>query len=143
MEVYMDCLFCKIIEGEIPSYKIFEDEVCYAFLDIHPQKMGHTLIIPKEHIQDMYVLKDEVYLHMVSVAKTLAKKYEEKLHCTGFSLCQNVGSAQEVKQYCRAQDKENEKVINAVEAHHGDVEPTTLEAVLLQCLLDTFFLSLK
>ena len=95
----MDCLFCKIIHGEVPSYKVYEDDVCYAFLDIHPTENGDTLIIPKKHYEDLYALEDEVYTHIFKIAKDLGKTYKEKLHCTGFSLCQNMGSAQEVKHY--------------------------------------------
>jgi histidine triad (HIT) family protein len=46
-----DCIFCKIVKGEIPSYKVYEDEQFLAFLDIHPQTPGHVQIIPKEHIR--------------------------------------------------------------------------------------------
>ena len=46
----MDCLFCKIIEGEIPSSKVYEDDAVYAFLDIHPMAPVHVLVVPKEHI---------------------------------------------------------------------------------------------
>ena len=48
----MDCLFCKIINGEIPSYKIYEDDLVYAFLDVNPKENGHTLIVPKKHYTD-------------------------------------------------------------------------------------------
>jgi histidine triad (HIT) family protein len=48
-----DCLFCKIIAGEIPSSKVFEDDVCYAFSDIHPQAPTHILIVPHEHIDSL------------------------------------------------------------------------------------------
>ena len=49
----MDCLFCKIIKGDIPCYKIYENEFVFAFLDINPDSNGHTLIIPKEHFTDI------------------------------------------------------------------------------------------
>lgn len=49
-----DCIFCKIIKGELPSYKIYEDEHFFAFLDIHPRTKGHTLIIPKTHYRWVY-----------------------------------------------------------------------------------------
>ena len=50
MEIKMDCLFCKIVAGEIPSSKVYEDEYAYAFRDINPQAPVHVLIVPKEHI---------------------------------------------------------------------------------------------
>ena len=95
----MDCLFCKIIAGEVPSYKIYEDEKILAFLDINPTSPGHTLIIPKKHYLDIHDLEEELLLHIVKTAKMIAKKYEEKLNCKGFSLCQNNGLAQEVKHF--------------------------------------------
>ena len=50
----MNCIFCKIINGDIPSYKIYEDEQVLVFLDINPDSNGHTLIIPKNHYQDIF-----------------------------------------------------------------------------------------
>ena len=49
----MDCIFCSIIKGEIPSTKVYEDEICYAFLDINPQAPVHCLIVPREHIASL------------------------------------------------------------------------------------------
>ena len=49
-----DCIFCKIIKGEIPSYKVYEDEVVYAFLDISQTTPGHTLVVPKKHVKDIF-----------------------------------------------------------------------------------------
>ncbi len=48
-----DCLFCKIIAGEIPSAKVYEDEICFAFRDIAPQAPTHILVVPKEHVSDL------------------------------------------------------------------------------------------
>lgn len=50
----MDCIFCKIVAGEIPSYKLYEDELFYGFLDIYPRVKGHTLVIPKKHYRWVY-----------------------------------------------------------------------------------------
>ncbi|MCD4783894.1 MAG: histidine triad nucleotide-binding protein [Candidatus Eremiobacteraeota bacterium] len=55
----MDCLFCKILEGEIPSKKVYEDDRIYAFQDIHPQAPIHILVIPKKHINSILDLTDE------------------------------------------------------------------------------------
>ena len=55
----MDCLFCKIIAGEIPSHKIYEDDKTFAFLDISPISEGHTLVVPKNHFQ--YVEEMDVF----------------------------------------------------------------------------------
>ena len=95
----MDCLFCKIIAGEIPCYKIFEDDLVLAFLDINPDSNGHTLIIPKQHFQDLDDIDLETLNHINEISKKLKKMLEEKLHCDGISLLQNNGAVQEVKHY--------------------------------------------
>lgn len=95
----MDCLFCKIINGEIPSYKIYEDEIVYAFLDINPDSNGHTLIIPKEHFLDLDEIPSNVLTHILEVAKKLKLEIESKLNCDGLTLIQNNGDIQEVKHF--------------------------------------------
>ena len=95
----MDCIFCKIINNEIPCLKVYEDEVCLAFLDINPDCDGHTLIVPKSHYKDIYDIPENVLLHIQAIAKKIMKKLEEKLNCDGFSLVQNNGDIQEVKHY--------------------------------------------
>lgn len=95
----MDCLFCKIIKGEIPSYKIYEDEICIAFLDINPKSNGHTLIIPKEHVHDFMDLDSNTLLHIHMVAKDLTSFLEEKLKITGLSLVTNYLDLQEIKHF--------------------------------------------
>ena len=95
----MDCIFCKIIKGEIPCMKVYEDELVLAYLDINPDSDGHTLIVPKEHFKDINDLPKEVHSHIYEVSKIIMKKLEEKLGCSGFSLLQNNGSVQEVKHY--------------------------------------------
>ena len=95
----MDCIFCKIINGEIPSYKIYEDDIVLAFLDINPDCDGHSLIIPKKHFKDLNDIDDDTLLHIQNVAKILKKDLEEKLGCVGISLLQNNGEIQEVKHY--------------------------------------------
>lgn len=76
----MSTIFTKIINGEIPSYKIYEDDTCCAFLDIEPEALGHTLLVPKVEVDKLYDLDDEIYAHLWSVAKKLAKNMEEKLN---------------------------------------------------------------
>lgn len=95
----MDCLFCKIANGEIPSYKIYEDDIVLAFLDINPDSDGHTLIIPKKHFKDLDDIDDETLNHVNKIAKKIKKLLEEKLNCDGMSLLQNNGTVQEVKHY--------------------------------------------
>ena len=95
----MDCIFCKIINGDIPSYKVYEDDLVYAFLDINPDSPGHTLIIPKKHYQDLVSIDNETLLHIFDVARILKKKMEEKLNIDGLTLIQNNGDVQEVKHF--------------------------------------------
>jgi histidine triad (HIT) family protein len=75
----MSSIFSKIIQGEIPSYKIYEDEVCLAFLDINPEEKGHTLVVPKVEVDKIYDLDEATYTHLLLVAKKLMKNMEEKL----------------------------------------------------------------
>ena len=95
----MDCLFCKIINKEIPSYKIYEDDVVYAFLDINPDSVGHTLIIPKKHYLNLDDIDIDTLKHIMEIAKMLKKRIEEKLNCDGLTLIQNSGDIQEVKHF--------------------------------------------
>lgn len=55
-----DCIFCKIIDGSIPSTKVYEDENVYAFMDVFPLTKGHTLLIPKQHVQDLFEMPEDV-----------------------------------------------------------------------------------
>ncbi len=68
-----DSIFTKIIKGEIPSHKIFEDEDTYAFLDIHPVMPGHTLVIPKKQIEFLWDLDDQLYQSVMSTTKKIAQ----------------------------------------------------------------------
>lgn len=95
----MDCLFCKIINGEIPSYKIYEDDYTIAFLDINPDSDGHTLIIPKKHFNDLDDIDINTLNHINFSSKKVKKILEEKLNCDGISLLQNNGIVQDVKHY--------------------------------------------
>lgn len=95
----MDCIFCKIIEGSIPSYTIYEDDLVKCFLDVHPDSNGHLLIIPKKHFKDLEDIPMEYLSHIMEIAKTCQKLLKEKLHIDGLVLVQNNGSVQEVKHY--------------------------------------------
>ncbi len=95
----MDCLFCKIINGEIPSYKIYEDSDVLCFLDINPMSMGHTLIIPKKHFTDINDINSEDLNKVMSTSKIIVNLLKEKLKPNGIRLLQNNGSVQEVKHF--------------------------------------------
>ena len=74
----MECLFCKINKGEIPSYTIYEDEVVKVFLDINPKHNGHTLIIPKKHYKDIEDIDMDTLSHIMKIAK---KMYQLLKYC--------------------------------------------------------------
>ena len=95
----MDCLFCKIINGEIPSQKIYEDEKVFVFLDINPNTNGDTLIVPKKHIKDFQELDNDTLTYMHEVMQKLYNLYQEKLKCNGLTIINNCDSAQEIKHY--------------------------------------------
>lgn len=95
----MDCIFCKIANGEIPSLKIYENDYVFAFLDINPDSDGHTLIIPKKHFTDLDDIDDYTLTEINKASKIIKNLLEEKLGCQGISLLQNNGFVQEVKHY--------------------------------------------
>ncbi len=87
-----DCLFCKIIAGEIPSNMVYEDDLCYAFHDINPTAPVHVLIIPKSHIascNQVTELETELIGHIFAVAAKIAK--EMGLDKTGYRIVNNCG----------------------------------------------------
>ena len=95
----MDCLFCKIIRGELPSEVIYEDDLVKVFLDIHPNTNGDSLVVPKEHYKDFQDAPSEVLNHMYDVIKKLYPIYREKLNCEGLTLCHNTDYGQEIKHF--------------------------------------------
>lgn len=87
-----DCLFCKIINNEIPSYTIYEDDMFKVILDIAPATFGHALIIPKRHAKDLYDLSDECASNLMLVAKKVAVAMKESLGIEGLNILQNNGA---------------------------------------------------
>lgn len=75
----MSSIFTKIINGEIPCYKIYEDDKTFAFLDIHPESKGHTLVVPKKEVDKIYDLDDEDYNALMRTVKKLSKHMEKQL----------------------------------------------------------------
>ncbi len=88
-----NCIFCKIANGEISSKTIYEDEKFRVILDLGPATRGHALILPKEHAADLYELPDETASAVFVLAKKMAVRMKEKLHCEGMNLVQNNGEA--------------------------------------------------
>lgn len=89
----MDCIFCKIAKGEIPSKTIYEDEEFRVILDLGPATRGHALILPKKHADNLYELSDETAASAMKLARKMALLMKEKLHCDGLNLVQNNGAA--------------------------------------------------
>ncbi len=86
----MNCIFCKIIAGEIPAYKVYENENVLAFLDITPKTLGHTLVIPKNHSDDILALDSKEFDYMGEIQK-IAKILHEKFQFDGINLVNNCG----------------------------------------------------
>lgn len=85
-----DCLFCKIIDGEIPSKKVYEDDFCYAFYDIDPQAPIHFLVIPKAHIQSVSQV-DESNANIVGHIFTVIAKLAKELNMESYRVVSNIG----------------------------------------------------
>lgn len=77
----MPSIFSRIVKGEIPSYKVAEDERFFAFLDINPMAKGHTLVIPKQEVDYIFDLDDDILKNMVIFAKKVAKSIEKTITC--------------------------------------------------------------
>ena len=85
------CIFCKIINNEIPSYKVYEDDVCLAILDISQVTPGHTLVMPKKHFKNILELDDETASHLFKVTKDLSKKISKLPNVLGLNVLNNCG----------------------------------------------------
>jgi len=85
----MDCIFCKIVKGDIPSAKIYEDDKVIAFLDIAPANKGHALVIPKEHYETLLELPDDLRSHMMAIVKNIARAQSSSLGNKGFNVLIN------------------------------------------------------
>ena len=85
------CIFCKIVDGAIPSKKVYEDENVMAILDISQATVGHTLVIPKKHFDNLLDIDNETYQYVMIGAKRVAKILNDKLHPEGFNIINNCG----------------------------------------------------
>lgn len=85
----INCIFCKISAGEIPSYTIYEDNKFKAIFDLSPATRGHAIILPKEHFRNIFELDDEFAKEALFVAKKVATAMKEVLNCDGFNILQN------------------------------------------------------
>ncbi len=87
----MNCLFCKIVSGEIPCYKVYEDENVLAFLDINPIAKAHTVVIPKIHAETLLDLPDEKIKPLFLAIKKITQQIKDKLKPDGFNIGMNLG----------------------------------------------------
>jgi len=91
-----DCVFCKIVNKELPCYKVYEDDFVLAFLDVNPVVIGHTLIIPKKHYENIFDIDSEVFQRIAEVSRVIAKKMVDNLDdVCGVNLFQSNGKVAE------------------------------------------------
>ena len=86
-----DCIFCMLANGDIPTRKIYEDDMFTVIMDNAPVTKGHALILPKNHYDNLYELPEDTAGKAFQLAKKLAVKMTERLHCEGFNVLQNNG----------------------------------------------------
>jgi histidine triad (HIT) family protein len=84
-----DCIFCKIVSGEIPSYKIDENDKTIAFMDINPWTRGHALVIPKEHSRNIYDVDPDDLAAIHKTGQRVAKRMRDRLNCEGINTLQS------------------------------------------------------
>lgn len=84
-----DCIFCKIVRGEVPAYKIYEDEEILAFLDINPVHEGHTLVIPKDHFENIYTLPQETLARLTLATQKVAIAVKNGVEASGINIVMN------------------------------------------------------
>lgn len=85
-----ECIFCKIIKDEAPSFKVYDDEKIIAFLPLSPIAIGHTLIVPKKHYKNALEMPEELMTDIMQVTKILAKKLVTTYGAEGFNISSNV-----------------------------------------------------
>ena len=89
----MDCIFCRIVAGEIPSRRVYEDERTIAFMDINPGTRGHLLVIPRTHYQDVLSVDPGDLAATATMAKAMAQRVKDKLDADGVNLLNSCGRA--------------------------------------------------
>lgn len=95
----MECLFCKIIKGEVPTLKLYEDDLIMVIMDAYPNVDGHTLIIPKKHYDTFMDLPDELVTHINEISKKYTNILMDKLNAKELSVHINYGNSQKIKHY--------------------------------------------
>lgn len=93
MVTHEDCIFCKIINGDIPSAKVYEDDDVFAFLDISQVTKGHTLVIPKTHVKNIYETPEQIASKLFARIPKIAKAIEKTFQPEGINILSNTGEA--------------------------------------------------
>ncbi len=88
-----NCLFCKIVAGQIPAAKVYEDEQVLAFMNLQQIQPGHTLVIPKNHYENVFDINDETLTHVALTSKRLASAIKAAFNAEGIQMLQNNGSS--------------------------------------------------
>ena len=129
-----NCIFCKIIKKEIPSYTVFEDGNVLAFLDTFPTNPGHTLIVPKYHAENIFEIEETTLAELSKQSKIIAAKLKNNLKCDGINILQNNGThaGQKVHHYHMhiIPRFENDKVSIKFNAQHDMITPEIADEVL-------------
>ena len=130
-----NCIFCKILKGDIPSFCVFEDENFKVILDRFPASLGHVLILPKEHYQDLFELPDEIGSKLYPLAKKLAVAIKKAVGAEGINIIQNNGesagqSVFHFHMHLIPRFKEDHIILN--KTSHQDTTLETLEEVAEQ-----------
>ena len=94
-----DCLFCKILNGDIPSKKVYDDKIVSVIMDVNPNSNGHMLIIPKKHFTDFTEIDNETLIHINNIAKKMKDLIYDRLNAIGIKIVINYGNCQEIKHY--------------------------------------------
>ena len=95
-----DCIFCKIIKGELPSKTIYEDDLIKVIMNINPSTDGHLLVLPKEHYVNINDIKEDIITHSFKLIRdTLYPLLKEKLNCDGLTIAENNELGQEIKHF--------------------------------------------
>ena len=94
-----DCIFCKIMTGDIPSYTVYEDDIVKVFLDINPNTNGDLLIVPKKHCVNVLDIDEKILTHIHLLVKDMYKLLKGRLNCDGLTISQNNEYSQEVLHY--------------------------------------------
>src|ERR687886_122252 len=88
-----DCIFCKIVAGEVPSTRVDEDERTVAFMDVNPATRGHVLVVPREHAADLLAIGQEDLAACAAMAQRVARRQEDRLGAAGVNLLNSCGAA--------------------------------------------------